>query len=167
LVQNNSQQATQQLAKGKVNQNNVQRVQDAVVGSLNQDIKSTLGQDYFKNIKFNLTTVTLPRRVQDAIDRAQSAFAQVSQAQARIRQADADAKANESRQRGYKACPACAQIDTLKAIPPNCDYVCSGAQDSLLRVSRRYEVYSSCILHGNTIASSAYAAYSWYVSSIS
>jgi regulator of protease activity HflC (stomatin/prohibitin superfamily) len=131
LVQNNSQLATQQLAKGKVNQNNVRRVQDAVIGSLNQDIKSTLGQDYFKNIKFNLTTVTLPHRVQDAIDKAQSAFAQVSQAQARIRQADAEAKANEARQRGYVKCPACAQIDTLRAIPPNVTTFAPGAGFSI------------------------------------
>lgn len=121
LVQNNSaaQARAQELARGKVNQNNVQRVQDAVVAGLKPDIENTLGKDYFKNIKFNLTTVTLPSTVQRAIDESQAAFAQVSKAQARVQQAKADATANAERQKGYKSCPACAQIDTLKAIPPN------------------------------------------------
>lgn len=108
-----------ELANGKANQNNVQRVQDAVVSGLKPDLKSTLGQDYFQNIKFNLTTVRLPGRVQNAIDDAQAAFAAVSRSQAKVAQAKADADANAERQRGYRNCPACAQIDTLKAIPPN------------------------------------------------
>jgi hypothetical protein len=37
----------------------------------------------------------------------------------RVASAKADADANAQRQRGYQDCPACAQIDTLKAIPPN------------------------------------------------
>lgn len=121
LVQNNAaaQAKAQELAKGKVNQNNVQKVQELVIGGLLPDLKSTLGQDYFKNVKFNLTTVTLPNTVQNAIDESQAAFAQVSKAQARVQQAKADAAANAERQKGYENCPACAQIDTLRAIPPS------------------------------------------------
>ncbi|HEY5445478.1 MAG TPA: SPFH domain-containing protein [Pyrinomonadaceae bacterium] len=134
LVQNGGQQASQKaadLANGKVNQNNVQRVQDAVVKSLQADLKGNLGNDYFQNIRFNLTTVRLPNQVQDSIDKAQSAFAQVSQSQARVQQAKADAAANEERQKGYEKCPACAQIDTLKAIPSNVTTFAPGAGFSI------------------------------------
>jgi hypothetical protein len=44
-------------------------------------------------------------------------FASVSQSQAKVKQAQADAQANEARQKGYNACPACQQIDILKALP--------------------------------------------------
>jgi hypothetical protein len=50
---------------------------------------------------------------------AQAAFAEVTKSQARVASAEADASANRQRQRGYEGCPACAQIDTLKAIPGN------------------------------------------------
>jgi hypothetical protein len=42
----------------------------------------------------------------------------VSEAQAKVAQAPADAEANKKRQEGYNACPACAQIDMIKALPP-------------------------------------------------
>lgn len=122
LVQNNGSQAAQQakaLADSKSNQTNVQRIQDEVAVKLKEDLKSTLGEDYFRDIKFQIAGTTLPPKIQSAINDAQSAFAQVSQSQARVQSAKNDADANAERQRGYKDCPACAQIDTLKAIPPN------------------------------------------------
>lgn len=121
LVQNNSQTAvtkTTDLAQGKVNQSNINRIQEEVATNLRRDLTETLGRDYFRDIKFQISGVTLPPKIQDAINDAQSAFAQVSQAQAKVQSAKADAEANRLRQRGYKDCPACAQIDTLKAIPP-------------------------------------------------
>lgn len=140
LVQNSGAQSAKdaqakakELATGKVNQNNVQKVQDAIIGDaqgnngLKADLKSTLGQDYFKNIKFNLTTVRLPNTVQNAIDEAQAAFASVSKSQAKVAQATADAEANRQRQAGYAACPACVQIDILKAIPPSVTTFAPGA----------------------------------------
>lgn len=42
-------------------------------------------------------------------------------------QAQVEAKANEERQKGYQACPACATIDTLKAIPPTVTTFAPGA----------------------------------------
>jgi hypothetical protein len=108
-----------ELASGKVNKNNVQRIQDDINSNLQTDIRSTLGDDYFKNIKFNLAKVDLPPKVQVAIDQAQAAFADVSQAQAQVQRADLEAQANEKRQQGYLKCPTCARIDALKALPPN------------------------------------------------
>lgn len=110
---------TKQLASGKVNQNNVQQIQDAINENLKSDIRTTLGGDYFTNIKFNLAKVELPSTVQGAIDKAQAAFADVSQAQAQVQRADLEAQANDKRQAGYEKCPTCARIDALKALPKN------------------------------------------------
>lgn len=130
LVQNSTQlasQAAKDLATGKVNQQNIQRIQDEVATNLKSDLKSTLGEDYFRDIKFQISSVTLPAKVQSAIDDAQSAFAQVSQAQAIKQRATQEALANQERQKGYERCPACAQIDTLKAIPNNVTTFAPGA----------------------------------------
>lgn len=118
LVQNNGTadfKKAQELASGKVNQNNVQRVQDAINSNLQSDLRATLGKDYFTNIKFNLKSVQLPDRVQGAIDEAQASFAAVSQAQAQVQKADLEAQANEKRQQGYNKCKTCASIDYAKA----------------------------------------------------
>lgn len=119
LVQNQATDASQakKLVSGKNNAANVARVQDTVSTGLAKDLASTLNRSYFGNISFKLNRVVLPSKVQGAIDDAQSAFAQVSQAQARILSAKADAEANSSRERGYRQCPTCARIDAIKALP--------------------------------------------------
>jgi len=43
----------------------------------------------------------------------------VAPAQAKVASATAEAAANSQRQKGYGNCPACTQIDLLKAIPPS------------------------------------------------
>src|SRR4051812_41375543 len=129
LVQNQGQQGTQQVqakAKGNANQSNVAKLQQAVEQGLARDLQSTLGREYFKNIKFNLQRVVLPQRVQSAIDQAQSAFAAVSQAQARVRSARLESQANAERQSGYRKCPTCARIDAIKALPRNLTALGSG-----------------------------------------
>ena len=103
---------------GTDNKSNVTLIQDRINQNLDEEIKSKLGQPYFRNIRFSLGPVELPG-VQQAIDQAQSAFAEVSRAQARVAQAKADADANRERQRGYNECPACQRIDAIKALPPN------------------------------------------------
>lgn len=119
LVQNQTGDAEKaaKLVTGKNNAANVARVQDAVSQGLANDLESTLKRQYFGNIAFKLNRVVLPEKVQTAINDAQSAFAQVSQAQARVRSAQADAEANATRQSGYKKCPTCARIDAIKALP--------------------------------------------------
>jgi hypothetical protein len=105
-------------AAGQQNNTNIAKVQDAVNGSLPRDLEDMLGGDFFEGIRFNLARVTLPANVQEAVNKAQAAYAAVSEAQARVVQAQADADANKKRQEGYNACPACAQIDIMKALPP-------------------------------------------------
>ncbi len=93
------------------------RIQKTVQEGLTEDLDETLRQNYFGNVQFRLSRVVLPEQIQAAINEAQSAFAQVSQAQARVQSARADAQANRERQRGYNACPACQRIDLVKALP--------------------------------------------------
>jgi regulator of protease activity HflC (stomatin/prohibitin superfamily) len=97
---------------------NIAKIQNSIDTSLAKDLQDTLGGDFIIGVKFNLAKITLPAEVQGAINKAQAAFAAVTEAQARVASAKADADANAQRQRGYRECPACATIDTLKAIPP-------------------------------------------------
>jgi regulator of protease activity HflC (stomatin/prohibitin superfamily) len=101
------------------NNANITKVQDSINKSLARDLDQTLGAPFLVGFKFNLVRITLPQQVQDAVNKAQAAFAGVTEAQARVAQARADAEANRERQAGYEQCPACAQIDLLKAIPPS------------------------------------------------
>lgn len=115
LVQNRGNAA--EVIKNKNNQSNITRIQDAVQVGLVRDLNSTLKHTYFKNIQFKLARVVLPGRVQAAIDQAQSAFAQVSQAQAKVQSAKLESQANAEKQAGYEKCPTCARIDAIKALP--------------------------------------------------
>jgi hypothetical protein len=124
LVQNTGQ---NQAAAGQQNNTNIAKVQDAVNASLAKDLRDMLGGEFFEGIHFNLAKVTLPQQVQDAVNKAQAAYAAVSEAQARVSQAQADADANKKRQEGYNACPACAEIDKIKALPPGVTTYAPGA----------------------------------------
>jgi hypothetical protein len=128
LVQN---QGTPVALTGQPNNANITKVQDAITSSVRGDLQRNLGGDFLVDIKFILSKVTLPESVQQAVDSAQAAYAQVTESQARASQAHADAQANEERQRGYNACPACAQIDIMKAIPPNVTAYAPGTDASV------------------------------------
>jgi uncharacterized membrane protein YqiK len=129
LVQNSSVRGapTPATANGQANNTNIAKVQRAINDSLQADLRDTLGGDFLQNIKFNLVRVSLPANVQEAVNKAQAAFAQVSEAQAKVAQAQAEADANKKRQEGYNACTTCAQIDMIKALPPGLTTYAPGA----------------------------------------
>jgi regulator of protease activity HflC (stomatin/prohibitin superfamily) len=119
LVQNSNGNVVKTPVGGGTGSNfNITKIQNSINTSLAADLTSTLGGDYIIGVKFNLAKITLPTELQSAINRAQAAFAAVTEAQARVASAKADADANAQRERGYRNCPACATIDTMKAIPP-------------------------------------------------
>jgi hypothetical protein len=118
LVQNSGSTTTTPGGTGANSNSNIASVQNAINTSLAQDLQSTLGDKFLVDLHFNLVRVSLPDDVQAAVDKAQAAFAAVSEAQAKVAQAKADAQANEIRQQGYSTCPACATIDEMKSIPP-------------------------------------------------
>jgi regulator of protease activity HflC (stomatin/prohibitin superfamily) len=119
------------IPAGAQNNTNIAEMQNAVNESLPKDLEDMLGGDFFEGIRFNLARVTLPKNVQDAVNKAQAAYAAVSEAQARVAQAQADADANKKRQEGYNACPACAQIDIIKAFPPGLTTYAPGGQSAV------------------------------------
>jgi regulator of protease activity HflC (stomatin/prohibitin superfamily) len=80
-------------------------------------VRATLGDDYFTGFTFSLVRLTLPDKVRASVEAAQAAFAGVATSQAARAQAQADADANRARQAGYAACPTCAEIDKVKALP--------------------------------------------------
>lgn len=112
---------------GAQNTSQIQAIQDQINSNLQTAIKQTVGADYFSNVRFLLAKVTLPGAIQSQIDQAQAQFAAVGTAQAQVQQAKLQAQANRERQSGYKGCPACAQIDELKAIPSNVTTFAPGA----------------------------------------
>lgn len=116
LVQNQSAEQQQNALQGTTK---IPVIEESVQQGLEEDLRSTLGRAYFRNIKFSLSSVTLPAKVQQAIESAQASFALVSKADAEKRAAKIEAQANLERQRGYNSCRACAQQDILKAIPEN------------------------------------------------
>ncbi|GII80155.1 hypothetical protein Sru01_51370 [Sphaerisporangium rufum] len=93
------------------------KVQNAVNTTLGADLRQMLGAGFFTDLRFNLVRVTLPAEVQAAVNRTQAAFAAVAENRAAVAQAEAQAAANKARQDGYDRCPACAEIDKLKALP--------------------------------------------------
>jgi hypothetical protein len=131
LVQNQTSANPPPALAGQPNNANINKIQDAIVSTVRTDLRRNLGGDFLNDIKFILAKVTLPQAVQQAVDNAQAAYAAVSESQARATQAQVDAQANEQRQRGYNACPACAQIDIMKAIPSNVTVYAPGANASV------------------------------------
>lgn len=103
---------------GAQNNSEIAQIQDEINSSLQSDIKSTLGQDYFSDIRFLLAKVTLPGAIQSQIDSAQAQYAAVATSKAKVQQETLNAQANEQREKGFRACPACAQAAILQAIPP-------------------------------------------------
>ena len=118
LVQNGGRLQAVNASAGKSNLK-ISKIQDEINKTLAVDFDATLGGAFITNVRFNLAKITLPAAVQEAINKSQAAFAAVTEAQAKVKQAEAEAAANKARQAGYENCPACAQIDMLKAIPPS------------------------------------------------
>ena len=130
LVQNNGVQAVNANGIPK-NNANLAQVEKGINDALTNDINETLGGNYFTGIKFTINKVDLPPNVQNAVNEAQAAYAEVSKTQAQVQIAKAQADANAAKQQGYNACPACAEQDILKALPPSVTVFAPGAGTGL------------------------------------
>lgn len=134
LVQNQTQNDKKKISADELvkknNLSNVQRVQQAVETGLDTDLVATLGGTnkvrYFQNVKFSLTHVGLPGKIQIAINEAQAQFAEVSKVNAQVGKARAQKDvahenylANVEKQKGYNACHSCARQDELSKLPSN------------------------------------------------
>lgn len=116
-----------------------QAAADRIGSLMTEKLKPALGDDYLINVRFLLTGVDLPPPTREAISRVQTAGAGAAEARAnaarataeaegRAATAAADATANENRQRGYNACPTCAQLDQIRATGDAMSKLPSGLQ---------------------------------------
>ena len=101
------------------NRENFERIQTAVQDQLEAGVKAALGDDYLGDFHVQLTKVTLPKSVQEAIDAAQASFAQIAEAKAQKIQADYQAEANERLAAAYKGNPVLAYIQAAKELGRN------------------------------------------------
>jgi hypothetical protein len=117
LAANNSAQAAAAVNPNANGNETINQVQQAVNDGFTKDIDDVLGVPILIHPRFVLSKVDLPQNVQDAINKAQAAFAGVTESQAALQRAQIDAQADAARQNGYNSCPTCAQIDILKSLP--------------------------------------------------
>ena len=130
LVQNQGK-AKVSADAGKKNNASIAEIEGNINSGLETQINDTLGGPYIKNVRFQIVSVELPPALNDAIEQAQSAFAEVSKSEARVKSAQNDAEANRVRQRGYADCPTCAEIDARKAIPTGISVWAPGGGSSI------------------------------------
>jgi regulator of protease activity HflC (stomatin/prohibitin superfamily) len=95
----------------------VRTIEEGIDRSLANDVLATIGQPYFRDLRFRLVRVTLPAPVQSAIDEAQAEYANVNGARARLAQARYDARRTRLLGRAYSRSPSLAMIDAVKAVP--------------------------------------------------
>lgn len=118
LVQSSSQQASVAFT-AQDNRQNFERIQTGVQDQIEKGVQSALGDEYLVDFKVQLTRVTLPKSVQEAIDAAQASFAQIAEARAQKIQADYQAEANERLAAAYRGNPVLAYIQAAKELGRN------------------------------------------------
>jgi SPFH domain / Band 7 family len=103
----------------KDNQSNFEAIQKQVQERIESGVSEALGSEYLTGFKVQLTKVTLPESVQQAIDAAQSNFAQIAESRARKEQAQYQAEANEILSKSYKNNPTLGFIKAVEAVSKN------------------------------------------------
>jgi regulator of protease activity HflC (stomatin/prohibitin superfamily) len=92
-------------------------IEERIDASLSRDLVATIGQPYFRDLRFRLVRVTLPDPVQTAIDDAQAEYANISRDKARVKQARYQARRTRLLGRAYRENPSLATIDAIRAAP--------------------------------------------------
>jgi regulator of protease activity HflC (stomatin/prohibitin superfamily) len=129
-VQDSAAAATGRAAVTRDNSQNLSKVQDEIGSTLEADLASTLGGNYFEDVQFRLVQVRFDEKVQCSITSATAARADVAtkrlQAQQRVetaigdrRAAEQKARAIRSTRRAYHDNPSQARIDAIRALPPD------------------------------------------------
>ncbi len=95
----------------------IRAIETRIDRSLSSDLLSTIGQPYFRDLRFRLVRVSLPEPVQKAIDEAQAEYANISRDKARVKQARFQARRTQLLGKSYRENPALATIDTVRAAP--------------------------------------------------
>jgi hypothetical protein len=108
----------------------IQTIEQRIDRSLGADLLATIGQPYFRELRFRLIRVQLPEPVQTAIDQAQAEFANVSRDRARLQQARYQARRTRMLGRAYRENPALATIDAIRAAPEKSTVIVSAGNRS-------------------------------------
>lgn len=123
----NAQEAVKGNVKQVANSQNINAAQDRIQQILQTDLNSTLGGNYFENIRFRLRGVSFEDKVQQQITAAQTkrtevatqqleASRQVAEAEGQRQVAAKQADAIKLKSQSYKDNPAQAEIDKLHAL---------------------------------------------------
>lgn len=120
----------------KDTQANFENIQNAVQEKIESGVRSALGSEYLTGFKVQLTHVTLPRQVQDAIDAAQSNFAQISEARAQKEQAQYKAEANEIISKSLKSNPELTYLKAVEALKNSTATIILGEPNMGLNIGR-------------------------------
>lgn len=116
---------------GQQANSNLARVQEVAAENLSSSLTAGLGEQYFERIQIVVSSVRLPQRVQDAVDESQAQFAAVNRSRADLQRARIAKQVNDTLGQSYRSCPACAQIDALKAIPDNVNAISLGGNGAV------------------------------------
>jgi hypothetical protein len=119
------------VADGEATNTNLLRVQDVAAENLAESLERGLDGEFFRNVQIVISSVRLPQRVQDAVDESQAQFAAVNRSRADLQRARIAKQVNDTLGRSYRNCPACAQIDALKAIPDNVNAISLGGSGAV------------------------------------
>ena len=107
---------------------NIATVEERIAGSLTNELSETLGGDYFRDVRVRIARVTLPDNVQHEINNVQQAYVSINGARAEVARARYEQHRNKLRAQVYNTSPALAQIDAIRAAPPNATIVLSGGK---------------------------------------
>ncbi len=135
LVQSSTQTESATLT-GSDNRENFERIQTGVQTQIEDGVKSALGDDYLVDFRVQLTKVTLPGKVQDAIDSAQASFAQIAESRAQKIQADYQAEANERLAAAYRGNPILGYIQAIKELKDSTATIIVGEPGTGLNLGR-------------------------------
>jgi hypothetical protein len=115
---------------------NYDEIQDAVASGLEREVTDTLGKTYLTGWRFRMLQPRLEGEVQNAINRSQAAYANVSVQRAAKDAAEQQRQAAEKLAAVYEQSPALAQIEMLRIL--------CGTNAALAQTQRNAKDASGC-----------------------
>jgi hypothetical protein len=109
---------------------NVDTIENRINVSLQGDLAGALGGDYFSNVHFRLTRVTLPPTVQNAVTAAQAESAKVTVARQKYEQGRYEARRVDLLAKAYNQSSSLASIEAIKAAPRQSTVIINTGQKS-------------------------------------
>jgi regulator of protease activity HflC (stomatin/prohibitin superfamily) len=104
---------------------NIAKLEQRIDDSLERDLEQSLGKHFFWDVRFVVGQVTLPDRIQQAVDEAHASFTEVNTSRAHLKQARYDARANRLLGKTYNESDGLAMIEALKALPKGANVILS------------------------------------------